>query len=144
MPIDNLNKWKVAGAVLLIFLLGFSAGALSLNLYYRSRPDQFQRRFDGRRNPYEAIFNRLDLTADQKARAEKILEESRAKMREATRPQMEELREMRKLAEPRIDEIRQQTDQQLQAVLTAEQWEQFKKLREEIRPRSRRMPGGRR
>ncbi len=135
MQVGNLNKWKVTGAVLLIFALGFAAGGLSLNLYRRSHPTTSLRPFGGRRGPYEAILNRLNLTEDQKTKAEKIIEESRTKIRQETRSQMDELDKLRKLSEPRINEIRQQADQQLQTVLTAEQWEQFKKLREELRPR---------
>ena len=35
------RKWQIRGAVLLIFLLGFLAGALTLNIYYHNRPPSF-------------------------------------------------------------------------------------------------------
>jgi Spy/CpxP family protein refolding chaperone len=39
-------------------------------------------------------------------------------------------------------EIREQTDQRLQAVLTPEQWERFKQMRDEMGPRRRRRGRG--
>ena len=125
MDKSSKNRWQVRIAAVIIFLLGFAAGALALNAY---------RGWAHNRNAtpedrFEQLSNRLQLTADQKTKVQQILGETR-----------EQLRALRKESEPRVNEIRQQTDQRLQQVLTPDQWQQFQKLRDEMR--SRRGRGG--
>ena len=114
------NRWQVRIAALIIFLLGFAAGALALNAYRgwaRGRGATPEDRF-------EQLSKRLQLNADQKARVQQILS--------ATRDQ---LRAVRKDSEPRVNDIRQQTDQRLQQVLTPDQWQRFQQMRNEMRAR---------
>lgn len=126
MDIVNKSKWQVRVAVIVIFLLGFAAGALALNGYKRwtrggggdSRAGRFERMLDG-----------LELNADQKTQVHQILGETR-----------HQLQALRKESEPRVGEIRRQTDERLQKVLTPEQWTKFQQQREKMRERGR---GGR-
>jgi Spy/CpxP family protein refolding chaperone len=127
MESGNKNKWRVRVAVLVIFALGFVAGALSWNIY---RSWRWSRTFDGRRDRYEQMLDRLQLTKEQRTQVDTILTDARA-----------QLMELRKQSEPRMREVRQQTDQRLQSILTPEQWEQFKKMRDEMRGRGRRGRG---
>jgi Spy/CpxP family protein refolding chaperone len=117
------NKWQVRIAALIIFALGFTAGALSWNIYQKWRPAS---PVEARRNRYEQLLDSLKLSPDQRAAVEKILSEARAR-----------LIELRKQSEPSMREVRQQTDERLQMVLTPEQWEQFQRMRAELRARSR-------
>ena len=118
------SKWQVRVAALLIFVVGFAAGALALNAYKRwGRTGAEQ----GRQNRFERMLDRLNLTADQKAQVHQILSDTRG-----------QLQNLRKESEPRFAEIRQQADERLQKVLTAEQWQQFQKERSELRSRGRR------
>ena len=117
------SKWQVRGAVIIIFFLGFAAGALALNAYKRwdrtaslSRQDRFER-----------MLNTLKLNSDQKTQVRQILGVSR-----------EQLQALRKESEPRVGQIRQQADERLQKVLTPEQWTQFQQMRNEFRNRGRR------
>ena len=118
------GKWQVRVAALLIFVIGFAAGALALNAYKRwgrtgaqlSRQDRFEKMLDG-----------LNLSADQKTQVHQILSDTRG-----------QLQTLRKESEPRFEEIRRQTDERLQKVLTPEQWQQFQKERSEMRGRGRR------
>ena len=118
------SKWQVRGAAIMIFLLGFAAGALALNAYKRwdrtgpgvSRQDRFDRMLDS-----------LKLSADQKTQVHQILGDSR-----------DQLQALRKESEPRVGQIRQQADERLQKVLTPEQWTQFQQMRNEFRNRGRR------
>ena len=118
------GKWQVRVAALLIFVIGFAAGALALNVYKRwgrtgtqlTRQDRFEKMLDG-----------LNLSADQKTQVHQILSDTRG-----------QLQTLRKESEPRFEEIRRQTDERLQKVLTAEQWQQFQKERSEMRGRGRR------
>ena len=123
MDITNKRKWQVRLAALLIFLLGFAAGALALNVYKRwgrsavvSRQDRFERMLDS-----------LQLSADQKTQVNQIVSDTRT-----------QLQSLRKESEPRVAEIRRQADERLQKVLTPDQWKQFEQEREKLRGRDRR------
>jgi Spy/CpxP family protein refolding chaperone len=117
------NKWQVRGAALLIFVLGFVAGILALNVYRgwaRSRVPA---------DRFEQLSTRLQLNADQKTKVKQVFGDTR-----------QQLQSLRKESEPRVNEIRQQADQRLQQVLTPEQWQKFHQMRTEMR--SRRGRGG--
>jgi Spy/CpxP family protein refolding chaperone len=113
---DNVakNRWQVRIAASLIFVLGFAAGILALNVYRSwARPSAPRDRF-------EQLAERLQLNADQKTRVQQILSDSR-----------EQLRAVRRESQPKMNEIRREADGRLQTVLTPEQWQQFQNLRQE-------------
>ena len=112
------NRWQVRGAATIIFVLGFAAGILALNVY-RS----FARDGD-RRDRFEQMADKLQLTADQKTNVQQIFADTR-----------EQLRAVRRESEPKVDEIRRQADGRLQTVLTPEQWQKFQSVRDETRHR---------
>jgi len=113
------NRWQVRIAATIIFVLGFTAGILALNVYrgWGSR---------GGGNRMDELSERLQLTADQKTKVQEIFNDTR-----------EQLRAVRQETEPRMEEIRRQADGRLQTVLTPEQWERFQHLREERGRRGR-------
>jgi len=123
MDTSTHNKWQIRLATAIIFVLGFSAGALAFNAYQRWA------RFGGRTggDHFEQMLDRLQLNADQKTQVHQILDDARS-----------QLRDLRKQTEPRFNEIRQQTDDRLQKVLSPEQWQQFQQERERMRGRGRR------
>ena len=108
------NKWQVRIAALIIFVLGFTAGILALNVYRG-----FARPRDPR-NRFEQMAERLQLTADQKTKVQEIFTDTREQLRA----------------------VRTEADGRLQTVLTPEQWQKFQGMRDE-RPR-RGDRGGRR
>src|SRR5215212_764088 len=108
------NKWQVRLAAAIIFVLGFAAGILALNVY------RGLARNGGPGNRFEQLSERLNLTPDQKTKVQEIFGDTR-----------EQLRALRRESEPKMGEIRRQADGRLQTVLTPEQWQQFQKLREE-------------
>jgi Spy/CpxP family protein refolding chaperone len=108
------NKWQVRMAVAIIFVLGFAAGILALNLY------RGLDRNGGPGNRFEELSNRLQLTAEQKTKVQEIFSDTR-----------EQLRALHRESEPKVEEIRRQADGRLQTVLTPEQWQQFQKIRDE-------------
>lgn len=114
---DNVtkNRWQVRIAALLIFVLGFAAGILALNVY---------RSWARTTNRFEEMAERLQLTADQKTKVQEIFGDTR-----------EQLRALRRESEPRVNEIRRQADDRLEAVMTPEQWQKFQTIREETRQR---------
>jgi Spy/CpxP family protein refolding chaperone len=115
------NSWLVRAAALAIFLLGFAAGALAPSAYRawvrdgrrQERPDRF-----------EKMSEQLKLTPEQKEQVRQIFGETRNR-----------LEALRKESEPRFAEIRADADERLRQVLTPEQWEEFRKSREEGRGR---------
>src|ERR671912_56812 len=115
------NRWQVRGAALIIFVLGFAAGILALNVYRG-----FAHGGD-RRDRFEQMAERMQLTADQKTKVQEIFADTR-----------EQLRAVRRESEPKVNEIRRQADGRLQTVLTPEQWQQFQTIREERQRRGRR------
>jgi Spy/CpxP family protein refolding chaperone len=116
------NKWQVRIAAAIIFVLGFTAGILALNVY------RGLARNGGPGNRFEELSERLQLTPDQKTKVQEIFGDTR-----------EQLRALRRESEPKVEEIRRQADGRLQTVLTPAQWQQFQKLRDE---RDRRGRGG--
>ena len=124
MDYISKNRWQVRGAAALIFVLGFAAGILALNVYRGWAARGIGRSPEDR---FEQMSSRLQLNADQKTRVQQILSDAR-----------EQLRALRKESEPRVTEIRKQTDAHLQEILTPEQWQRFQQMRDEMRgPRGR-------
>lgn len=111
------NRWQVRVAALIIFVLGFTAGILALNVYRFARPGG---------DRMDELADRLQLTAEQKTKVQEIFSDTR-----------EQIRGVRREMEPRMNEIRRQADGRLQTVLTPEQWQQFQKLRDERQRRGR-------
>src|SRR5215813_9881507 len=125
------KSWRVRLAALGIFALGLLAGALLITLYNAGG----HLGSDGRRDgppiwALSSVTERLDLSSEQSAQVEKILDDAK-----------QQLLEMRRQSEPRIKEIRAQTEEQLRQVLTDEQWQRFQELKREVSDRHR---GGRR
>lgn len=120
------NRWQVRLAAVIIFVLGFAAGILALNVYRG-----LAARDRGPRDRFEQLAERLDLNADQKTKVQQILGDSR-----------EQLRALRRESEPRVNEIRGQADARLQEVLTPEQWQKFQSMRQEGRGGRRGGHGG--
>ncbi len=112
------NRGQVRLAAAFIFVLGFTAGILALNVY------RGLARTGGPRDRMEQLSERLNLNADQKTKVEQILSDTR-----------EQLRALRRESEPRVNDIRRQADERLQQVLTPEQWQQFQSIRNEGRGR---------
>jgi Spy/CpxP family protein refolding chaperone len=123
METDAKSKWQIRLAVLLIFLVGFTAGALAVN-FYRTR--QSEPPAAGTRGRFDQVIERLNLTPEQRDQVKAIFEDARV-----------QLMEVRKESEPRFREVRKQTDERLKAVLTPDQWEQFQQLKSEFKQRRR-------
>jgi len=113
------NRWQVRIAAIIIFVLGFTAGILALNVYRGLAWGRQGNRID-------ELAERLQLSDEQKTKVQEIFSDTR-----------EQLRAARQEMEPRMTEIRRQADGRLQTVLTPEQWEKFQRLRDERQRRGR-------
>jgi Spy/CpxP family protein refolding chaperone len=119
MDNNSRSKWQMRIAIILVFVLGFVAGALAMNLYRG-----WARRGPVRGDRFEQLSKRLELKDDQKPKVKQIFDDSQ-----------QQLRTLRQESEPRVNEIRQQTDTRLKEVLTPEQWQRFEQMRNEMRSR---------
>src|ERR1043165_3832112 len=119
MDKTSRTKWQVRGAAVLIFVLGFVAGMLALSGYRA-----WARRAQNPEDRFEQLATRLQLNPDQKTKVQQIFGDTR-----------QQLQSLRKESEPKVNEIRQQTDQRLQQTLTADQWQKFQQMRDEMRAR---------
>ena len=127
MNSNTKTKWQVRLAALIIFVIGFIAGALAMNIY---RGQQGPSAYGDRRGRFEETLDKLNLTQDQKTQVKAIFDDARA-----------QLTQLRKESEPKFREVRKQTDERLKAVLEPEQWEQFQQIMSEARKgRSRGRP----
>jgi Spy/CpxP family protein refolding chaperone len=115
------NKWQIRVAVLLIFVVGFVAGALTMNVYRARQVSAGAASHHGR---FERVMEQLNLSAEQRDQVKAIFDEARA-----------QLSEMRRESQPRFRAVREQTEARLRTALTQEQWEQFQKLTSEFRER---------
>ena len=111
------NRWQVRVAAMIIFVLGFAAGILALNVYRGFARGE-------RRDRFEQMAEKLQLSAEQKTKVQEIFADTR-----------EQLRAVRRESEPKMNEIRRQADGRLQTVLTPEQWQKFQSTRDEMRQR---------
>jgi Spy/CpxP family protein refolding chaperone len=113
------RSWQVRAAALVIFVLGFAAGALALSAYRawsraEAQPTQQDR--------FKVLSQRLQLSAEQQAQVRQVFDDTRA-----------QLDALRKESEPRVQEIRRQADERLRQALTPEQWQRFQQMRDEAR-----------
>ena len=83
---DTKNRWQVRVAAVIIFVLGFTAGILALNVYRG-----VVRGGGGPGNRFDNMAERLNLTADQKTKVQEIFSDTR-----------EQLRAVRQETEPRM------------------------------------------
>src|SRR4026208_922414 len=94
------NRWQVRVAAVIIFVLGFTAGILALNVYRAVARG-------GPGNRLDNLAHGVNLTSDQKTQLQDIFNDAG-----------ERFRAVRQETEPRMDEIRRQADGRLQTVLT--------------------------
>ncbi len=131
----TFSRWKIAMYVGLVFVSGALLGAFSHRLYTVSgvsanaprNPEEFRRRY------MEEMKTRLKLTPDQVTQLSAILDETRSRVRST-----------RESIEPEIRKIREEQQEKVHHILSAEQrpeYDQMRKEREaEIQRRGPRQP----
>jgi hypothetical protein len=136
------SRSKAQLIVVSVFVIGFAAGALSLNLYQRLTSS------DNKRNPprggSEFLIKRMTeevgLASDQQEQIKKILDETNDKYRELRK----ELDPAIKPFESRFNAVRQESRDRIRALLTPEQLPKYEemvqkhdRMREQERERSK-------
>jgi hypothetical protein len=129
MESKTSSQAKARLLILAVFVIGFAAGALSLNLYQHftsSRPNNVDPR-DRAGVIIQRMDEKMSLTAAQKDQIRQILEGTRDKygeIRKKMEPYMKEF-------EPQFDAVRQQSRNEIRAVLNDKQLPEFEKMIEE-------------
>ncbi|HVF92415.1 MAG TPA: hypothetical protein VNH22_20280 [Blastocatellia bacterium] len=113
--------------VLAVFVIGFTAGALSMNLYQRSSgPEAYQSESDDR--PQDQIVRRMNqklgLTSEQQNSISRILDETFDHYNEIRKEMEPRIKDFK----PRFDEERHKSRDRIRAVLTPEQLPRFEEM----------------
>jgi hypothetical protein len=123
------SKTKARLIVLTIFVIGFTAGALSMNLYdYLA-----SRGSDGSESPHgpnyllHKLDQRLNLSDDQKKEIGAIIDETNGKYIEIRRDLQPRVKEY----EPRFEAVRLQSRDRIRAVLKPDQLPKFEEMVQE-------------
>jgi hypothetical protein len=126
---SNINKNKARLIVLSIFVIGFAAGALSMNLYERLMNNAENPKRSG--TPQEVILRKIDkrvsLNSEQEVRVKTILSETSEEYKKIRNDMDPKLKEF----EPRFTEVRRKSRERIRAELTESQLAEYEKLLEE-------------
>lgn len=137
MESSTNSRSKARLIVVSVFVIGFAAGALSLNLYQQltGSPNK-----GGPRGGTEFLIRKLSdevgLASDQQDQIKKILDETSEKYRELRK----EMDPAIKNFEPRFNAVRQESRDRIRALLTPEQlpkYEEMIKKHDEMRKQER-------
>lgn len=126
---NNTNSQTKARLIVLsVFVIGFAAGALSLNLYQSLNPSSKEH---GPRGGPEFLIKRMDekvgLTSEQQEQIKKILDETSEKYREIRK----DVDPILKPFEPRFNAVRQESRDRIRALLTPEQLPKYEQMVQE-------------
>jgi Spy/CpxP family protein refolding chaperone len=126
---SNTSQSKARLIVVSVFVIGFAAGALALNLYQQLTSSSKDK---GPRNGAEFLINKMNdkvgLTQNQQDQIRKILEETNDKYRElrvnVIEPRIHDV-------EPQFNAVRQESRDRIRALLTPDQLPKYEKMIEE-------------
>ncbi|HYV06850.1 MAG TPA: hypothetical protein VFB82_19800 [Blastocatellia bacterium] len=134
---SNTSQKKARLIVAAVFVIGFAAGALSLNLYQHLTSSQNK---DHPRGRTEYILGKMNkevgLTSDQQDNVKKILDETGEKYFEIRK----DIEPVMKPFEPRFEAVRQESRNRIRSLLREEQLPKFEEMvrkQDEIREKER-------
>lgn len=124
---DNVSKNKARMVVLTIFIVGFAAGVLSMNLYERLRGNKPPENGKPQDFIIRKMEDRLSLSSDQEGKIRSILNETfeqYGQIRKEMEPRLKEF-------EPKFADVRAKSRDRMREVLTDKQKPEFEKMLEE-------------
>lgn len=129
MESKTTSQTKARLIVLTIFVIGFTAGALSMNLYERfsSKGPDKEASPHGSNYLLTKMDKKLDLSDDQEKEIGAILEETSQKYIEIRRDLQPRIKEY----EPRFDSVRTQSRDRIRAVLKPDQLPKYEEMVQE-------------
>ena len=142
MESKSSSQTKARLIVVSVFVIGFAAGALALNLYQSLNGSN--KKGDPRRGGTEFLIGKMNeevgLTSDQQEKIRKILDETSDKYKQIR----VEIDPLVKPFEPRFNAVRQESRDRIRALLSSEQLPKYEemvtkhdKAREQERERSK-------
>jgi DNA anti-recombination protein RmuC len=117
MESRSSSKTKARLIVIAVFVIGFAAGALSLNLYQRLTTSSGEPEPRGNAYIIKKIDEKVSLSTDQEEQIKAILDERNKRFDEIKK----EIKPLVKPFEPRFDALRQEARDKIRAVLTDQQ-----------------------
>src|SRR5262245_29442272 len=124
---DNVSKNKARMVVITIFIVGFAAGILSMNLYERLRSNKAPENGKPQDVIIRKMEDRLSLTSDQESKIRSILNDTFDKYKQIRTEMEPKLKEY----EPRFTDVRAKSRDRMREVLTDKQMPEFEKMLEE-------------
>ena len=122
------SQTKARLIVFSVFVIGFAAGALSLNLYQSLRGSSKK---DAPRGGTEFLIRRMDekvgLSSEQQEQIKKILDETNDKYREIRKDMEPRIKDF----EPRFNAVRQESRDRIRVLLTPEQLPKYEQMVQE-------------
>jgi hypothetical protein len=128
MESKNISQTKARLIVITVFVIGFAAGALSLNLYQRLTSAASPRNREDRTGMIVHEMNeRVGLTSDQQTRIREILDGTAKKYNEIRKDMEPRIKDF----EPRFNAVRQQSRDEIRALLNEKQLPKFEEMVQE-------------
>lgn len=135
------SQTKARLIVVSVFVIGFAAGALALNLYQQlSRSSDKNMPHNGTEFLLKRMNDKVGLASDQQEQIKKILDETADRYKDIRK----EMDPMVKPFEPRFNSVRQESRDRIRALLTPEQLPKYEqmvqehdKMREQEKERSK-------
>jgi hypothetical protein len=127
MESKTSSQTKARLIVMTVFVIGFAAGALSLNLYQRFMAPASPNREDRAGIIIQRMNDKVGLTSDQQARIREILDETGKKYNEIRKEMEPRLKDF----EPRFNAVRQQSRDEIRTLLDEKQLPKFDEMVQE-------------
>ncbi|HXG93491.1 MAG TPA: hypothetical protein VNN73_14175 [Blastocatellia bacterium] len=133
------NKTKARLIVLVVFIIGFAAGALSLNLYKRfmtsaepaASSKEAETELTGNDYIIKKMAQRLGLSESQQEKVKAILEKRNDKFSEIKREMEPEIGPVMEKFGPRFKEVREESRNEIRGILSQDQRAKFEELLQE-------------
>jgi hypothetical protein len=140
MESKSNSQTKARLIVVSVFVIGFAAGALSLNLYQQLTSSSKKDQPRGTEALVGRMTDRVGLSSEQQEQVRKILDEATDKYKDIRK----DMDPMVKPFEPRFNAVRQESRDRIRALLTSEQLPKYEqmvldhdKMREQEKERSK-------
>ena len=128
MESKNTSQTKARLIVIAVFVIGFAAGALSLNLYQRlTSPASPRDNGDRTGVIIQKMNERMDLSSEQQAHIREILDGTAKKYSEIRKDMEPRIKDF----EPRFNAVRQQSRDEIRALLNEKQLPKFEEMVQE-------------
>lgn len=119
------SQTKARVIVLMVFVIGFAAGALALNLYERfTSSSKNHDPHDRAGFIIDKMNDKMDLSAEQQSRIREILESTGNKYTDIRKKMEPVVKDF----EPQFDEVRQNSRNEIRAVLNEKQLPKYEEM----------------